>query len=99
MRSIITTILIAAALTVNSAHAQTPDYEAACRLTPACMRLLEAAGADLEPPPARAVGAEPTHVEPVYTDAQIAAAVDLGWNDDLDRIMHSCTANLALNHS
>ena len=28
-----------------------------------------------------------------YTDTQIEAAIDVGWNDDLDRIMHSCIAN------
>ena len=96
MKTVITTILIAAALAVNDSHAQTPDYEAACRLTPACMRLLEATGANLEPPPAaaRTVETAPTDVEPVYTDTQIAAAVDVGWNDDLDRMMHSCTANI-----
>ena len=27
-----------------------------------------------------------------YTDAQIEAAIDVGWGDDLDRIMHSCNA-------
>ena len=96
MKTVITTVLIAAALAVNQAHAQTPDYEAACRLTPACIRLLEATGTDLERPAAtpRTVETAPTDTEPVYTDAQIAAAVNVGWNDDLDRIMHSCTANI-----
>ena len=97
MRTVTTTILVTAcALAVDSAHAQTPDYEAACRLTPACMSLLESLGAGVDAAPAagRAVEADAAPVEPVYTDAQIAAAVDVGWNDDLDRIMHSCTANI-----
>ena len=97
MRTVTTTILVTAcALAVDSAHAQTPDYEAACRLTPACMSLLESLGAGVDSAPAasRAVEADAAAVEPVYTDAQIAAAVDVGWNDDLDRIMHSCTANI-----
>ncbi len=29
-----------------------------------------------------------------YTDAQIEAAISVGWDDDLDRIMHTCTANV-----
>ena len=60
------------------------------------MSLLESLGAGVDPAPAagRAVEADAAPGEPVYTDAQIAAAVDVGWNDDLDRIMHSCTANI-----
>jgi len=96
MRTVITTVLSTAALAIGTTHAQTPDYEAACRLTPACMRLLEATGANLEPAPAPGAATETDHwqIEPIYTDAQIAAAVDVGWNDDLDRIMHSCTASI-----
>ena len=93
MRTAITTILTGAALAANGAHAQTPDYEAACRLTPACMSLLESLGAGVAPSPA-AEAAPAAPVEPVYSDAQVAAAIDVGWNDDLDRIMHSCTANI-----
>lgn len=93
MRTVITTILTGAALAMNGAHAQTPDYEAACRLTPACMSLLESLGAGVAPSPA-AETAPAAPVERVYSDAQVAAAIDVGWNDDLDRIMHSCTANI-----
>ena len=31
---------------------------------------------------------------PVYTDAQIEAAIDIGWEDDLDRVMHTCRASV-----
>ena len=95
MRTMITATLTTA-LAVTATHAQTPDYEAACRLTPACMQLLESLGANVTPTagPAEPAASERVPIEPIYTDAQIAAAVDVGWNDDLDRIMHSCTANI-----
>ena len=90
------TATLTAALTATATHAQTPDYEAACRLTPACMQLLKSLGANVPPTadPAEAAASERAPIEPIYTDAQIAAAIDVGWNDDLDRIMHSCTANI-----
>ena len=94
MRTMIATMLVAATSAVNSASAQTPDYEAACRLTPACMELLASLGANTAGEPAPTASDERVRVEPVYTDDQIAAAVDVGWNDNLDRIMHSCTANI-----
>ena len=94
MKKTITMALMAAAALVSTgtASAQTPDYEAACRLTPACMQLLESLGATAPAPSAEP--ADLTPIEPAYPDTQIAAAIDVGWNDDLDRIMHSCTANI-----
>ena len=32
--------------------------------------------------------------EPSYSDEQINAAIEVGYNDDLDRIMHSCNASV-----
>ena len=77
-------------------QAQGPDYEAACRLTPACMTLLANIGAIPAPAssPETTAGIDQTPTVSAYTDSQIAAAIDVGWNEDLDRIMHTCTANI-----
>ena len=32
--------------------------------------------------------------DPSYSDEQINAAIEVGYNDDLDRIMHSCNASV-----
>ena len=96
MKFATTSILAIAVLVPPSAHAQGPDYEAACRLTPACMALLEATGATTaaEPPPATAALTDAKPIQSVYSDEHIGGAIDVGWNDDLDRVMHTCTANI-----
>lgn len=78
------------ATAVTGVQAQTPDYEPACRLTPACMALLASLGATADPAPT----ADAVLYEPAYTDAELAGAIDISWDDDLDRIMHSCNANI-----
>ena len=96
MPNTILAILLTATTAVTGVQAQTPDYEAACRLTPACMALLASLGAGADPAPAAvpAPAADAVPYEPAYTDAEIAGAIDVGWDDDLDRIMHSCNANI-----
>ena len=96
MPNTILAILLTATTAVTGVQAQTPDYEAACRLTPACMALLASLGAAADPAPAAvpAPAADAVPYEPAYTDAEIAGAIDVGWDDDLDRIMHSCNANI-----
>ena len=56
---------------VTGVQTQTPDYEAACRLTPECMALLTSLGTAADPAPAAgpaaatdAVPYEPTHRHP-----------------------------------
>ncbi len=89
MRTMIFTTLTAA-LAVNGAYAQNPDYEVACRATPACMAII-ASAATASP---RDEDADSTNYTSTYTDDQIAAAIEVGWNDDLDDIMHSCSASI-----
>ena len=76
MPNTILAIFLTATTAVTGVQAQTPDYEAACRLTPACMALLASLGASTDPAPAAvpSAAADAVPYEPAYTDAEIAGA-------------------------
>ena len=71
MPNTILAILFTPTTAATGVQAQTPDYEAACRLTPACMALLASLRTAAYPAPAAVLAptADAVPYEPAYTDA------------------------------